>query len=123
MAKKYFANLLFKHTMGNSNIIPLNRIDIIKKNNIREFDKDKIILETDNKMYPCIALYFRDDIKEECFRILQEIKENEKDSIIGIKIFHYNSKIFAIHNKQQCYYSKCVILESDDHCIDIRRVL
>ena len=109
--------------MGNSNIISLKGTNIIHTDNIREVDKDKVIINVDNTHYPCAALYFHDDVKEVCFKILQEIKEKKRAYIRGLIIYHYNAKIYAIVHLETSYRSKSVISGSGGYNIDVKRLL
>ena len=107
---------------SNSNNIPLRSIDIIHRDNIQEYDKDKVIFHINNSQFPYTTLYFHDDIKEDCFRILGEIKET-KGWIICHRLYHYEGKIFVVQKNQNFYPSKPIFREEGNFYIDVKRLL
>lgn len=56
---------------------------------------DRICYRNENVTY-CENLYFDEDIKEDCFNILSQLKQ---DSENYVQIFYYNKIIYAINSK------------------------
>ena len=77
----------------------------LDKNNIKEVNTNKVIYQT-NKDAECKALYFDQDIAQQCFEILNDIHEKQQSS--GACVNYYKSHIIVIRNENefQAYSSK-----------------
>lgn len=62
---------------------------------IREVCLDKISYARHENVVSCEDLYFDEDIKNECFDILNQIR-NSNNSVIYAEVDYYDSTIYAI---------------------------
>ena len=95
--------------MGNNNLKLLSRAQIFK-NQVQEYDGEKIVLRDNDQNCIPKFLYFHDEIKENCYKIFQKYITLDNDA--DVYVFYYDSKIFAIRSnpKTSIYYCKNVTL-------------